>query len=28
LRLTRVPADSPIRGKLWLDNFHLAEKQP
>jgi carbohydrate binding protein with CBM4/9 domain len=28
LRLMRVPQDSPIRGKLWIDNFQLSEKQP
>jgi carbohydrate binding protein with CBM4/9 domain/tetratricopeptide repeat protein len=26
LRLVRIPAGSPIRGKLWLDNFRLAKK--
>lgn len=26
LRLVRTPAGSPIRGKLWLDNFRLAKK--
>ena len=26
LRLVRVPAESPIRGKLWVDNFRLSEK--
>jgi len=24
LRLARVPAGSPIRGKLWLDGLQLA----
>lgn len=28
LRLLRIPQDSPIRGKLWVDNFRLVEKQP
>ena len=28
LRLVRVPQDSPIRGKLWVDNFRLAAKEP
>lgn len=28
LRLIRVPQDSPIRGKLWVDNFRLVETQP
>jgi tetratricopeptide (TPR) repeat protein len=28
LRLIRVPQDSPIRGKLWVENFHLSEKEP
>jgi hypothetical protein len=26
LHLVRVPNDSPIRGKLWIDNFRLVEK--
>jgi hypothetical protein len=26
LRVARVPAGSPIRGKLWVDDFHLVEK--
>jgi Carbohydrate binding domain/Tetratricopeptide repeat len=26
LRLVRIPAGSPIRGKLWVDNFRLAKK--
>ena len=26
LRLVRIPPDSPIRGKLWLDNFRLVKK--
>jgi len=26
LRVARVPAGSPIRGKLWIDDFHLVEK--
>jgi hypothetical protein len=26
LRLVRTPAGSPIRGKLWLDNFRLVKK--
>jgi hypothetical protein len=28
LRVKRVPPESPIRGKLWLDNFQLNEKEP
>jgi len=28
LRLVRVPPESPIRGKLWIDNLHLAKKIP
>jgi hypothetical protein len=28
LRLTRVPPGSPIRGKLWVADFRLAEKKP
>ena len=28
LHVRRVPAGSPIRGKLWIDDFHLARKQP
>ena len=26
LRVARVPAGSPIRGKMWIDDFHLVEK--
>lgn len=26
LRIARVPAGSPIRGKLWVADFHLAQK--
>ena len=26
LRIRRLPAGSPIRGKLWVDDFHLARK--
>jgi tetratricopeptide (TPR) repeat protein len=26
LRLVRIPAGSPIRGKLWVDNFRMAKK--
>jgi tetratricopeptide (TPR) repeat protein len=26
LRLRRLPEGSPIRGKLWVDDFHLARK--
>jgi len=26
LRVRRLPAGSPIRGKLWIDDFHLAKK--
>jgi hypothetical protein len=26
LRVVRVPAGSPIRGKLWVDDFHLIER--
>ena len=26
LRVARVPAGSPIRGKLWIDDFRLVEK--
>ena len=26
LRVERVPAGSPIRGKLWIDDLHLIEK--
>jgi hypothetical protein len=26
LRVRRIPAASPIRGKLWIDDFHLAKK--
>jgi hypothetical protein len=28
LRVLRVPAGSAIRGKLWIDDFRLIEKQP
>jgi len=27
LRISRVPAGSPIRGKLWIDNIRLQRKQ-
>jgi cytochrome c-type biogenesis protein CcmH/NrfG len=27
LHLARVPAGSPIRGKLWMDDFRLTEKE-
>ncbi len=27
LHIPRVPLGSPIRGKLWVDDFHLAKKQ-
>src|SRR5712691_2897073 len=27
LRVARVPAGSPIRGKLWIDDFQLIQKQ-
>jgi tetratricopeptide (TPR) repeat protein len=27
LHVRRLPAGSPIRGKLWIDDFHLARKQ-
>jgi tetratricopeptide (TPR) repeat protein len=27
LHVRRLPAGSPIRGKLWIDDFHLAKKQ-
>lgn len=26
LHIRRLPAGSPIRGKLWIDDFHLAKK--
>jgi hypothetical protein len=26
LHVRRLPAGSPIRGKLWVDDFHLAKK--
>jgi len=26
LRVARVPTGSPIRGKLWIDDFHLSQK--
>jgi hypothetical protein len=26
LRVRRLPAGSPIRGKLWVDDFHIARK--
>jgi len=26
LRVRRIPAGSPIRGKLWIDDFHLVKK--
>ena len=28
LRVQRLPSGRPIRGKLWIDDFRLAEKQP
>jgi tetratricopeptide (TPR) repeat protein len=28
LHIRRLPAGSPIRGKLWVDDFHLVKKQP
>lgn len=28
LHIRRLPAGSPIRGKLWVDDFHLARKSP
>jgi hypothetical protein len=28
LRVQRLPPGRPIRGKLWIDDFRLAEKQP
>jgi tetratricopeptide (TPR) repeat protein len=28
LHVRRLPAGSPIRGKLWVDDFHLAAKRP
>lgn len=28
LRVVRIPAGSPIRGHLWIDDFHLTEAQP
>lgn len=28
LSIVRLPAGSPIRGKLWADDFRLKEKQP
>jgi hypothetical protein len=27
LHIRRLPAGSPIRGKLWVDDFHLARKR-
>lgn len=27
LNIERIPAGSPIRGKLWLDNFHLSPER-
>jgi tetratricopeptide (TPR) repeat protein len=27
LHVRRIPEGSPIRGKLWVDDFHLAKKQ-
>ena len=27
LRIQRLPAGSPLRGKLWIDDLHLIEKQ-
>jgi hypothetical protein len=26
LHVRRLPAGSPIRGKLWIDDFHLTQK--
>jgi hypothetical protein len=26
LHVRRLPAGSPIRGKLWIDDFHLTRK--
>lgn len=28
LHVRRLPEGSPIRGKLWIDDFHLVRKQP
>jgi tetratricopeptide (TPR) repeat protein len=28
LHVRRLPAGSPIRGKLWIDDFHLGRKEP
>lgn len=28
LRVIRVPSGAAIRGKIWIDDFHLTEKQP
>ncbi len=28
LRIKRLPPGSPLRGKLWIDDLHLIEKQP
>jgi hypothetical protein len=28
LHVRRLPAGSPIRGKLWIDDFHLVKKAP
>jgi len=28
LHVQRLPADNAIRGKLWIDDFHLVPKQP
>lgn len=28
LHIRRLPAGSPIRGKLWVDDFHLTRKSP
>jgi Flp pilus assembly protein TadD, contains TPR repeats len=28
LHIRRLPAGSPIRGKLWVDDFHLTRKTP
>jgi hypothetical protein len=28
LHVRRVPEGSPIRGKVWVDDFRLAPKQP
>jgi hypothetical protein len=28
LHVARIPAGSPIRGKLWIDDFRLVERSP